>query len=57
MDLNTQSQISSLIQESFALKAESERLLNVAKQAVEMAIEQDEESATKWIQERLKVDQ
>lgn len=57
VDLNTQSQISSLIQESFALKAESERLLNVAKQAVEMAIEQDEESATKWIQEQLKVDQ
>lgn len=52
VDLNIQSQISSLVQESFALKAESERLLNVAKRAVEIAIEQDEESATKWIQEQ-----
>ena len=57
LSLTAQSQISSLIQESFTLKTESERLLNVAKQAVEMAIEQDEESATKWIQEQLKVDQ
>ena len=57
LSLTAQSQISSLIQESFTLKTESERLPNVAKQAVEMAIEQDEESATKWIQEQLKVDQ
>lgn len=57
MDLHTQSQIASLIQESFTLKVESERLLNLAKQAVEMAIEQDEESATKWIQEQLNINQ
>ncbi len=52
LSLTAQSQISSLIEKSFALKAESERLLNVAKRAVEIAIEQDEESATKWIQEQ-----
>lgn len=57
LSLTAQSQISSLIEKSFALKAESERLLNVAKRAVEIAIEQDEESATKWIQEQLNINQ
>jgi type I restriction enzyme S subunit len=46
----TQSQISSLIQESFALKAKSEKLLEVAKKAVEMAIEDSEEKAIKYLE-------
>lgn len=37
-----QQQIAELIQESFALKQESEHLLEVAKRAVEVAIEEDE---------------
>lgn len=49
IDPKTQSQISSLIQESFTLKSKSEKLLEVAKQAVEMAIEESEEKAMKFI--------
>ena len=49
IDSKTQSQISSLIQESFILKSKSEKLLEVAKQAVEMAIEESEEAAIKFI--------
>ena len=37
--------ISDLVQESFKLKAESDRLLDLAKRAVEVAIEQNEEEA------------
>lgn len=53
IDYDKQRQIAVLIEESFALKVKSKRLLNVAKRAVEIAIEQDEETATKWIQEQL----
>jgi restriction endonuclease S subunit len=49
IDLATQTKISQLVQQSFSLKAESERLLSVAKRAVEMAIEQDEAAAMAWI--------
>jgi hypothetical protein len=51
IDIATQTQISSLIQESFNLKAESERLLDAAKRAVEIAIEQDEQTAMKFLTE------
>lgn len=44
-----QEQISELVEESFRLKKESERLLEVAKRAVEMAIETDEDTAMQWI--------
>ncbi len=49
IDQKTQSQISSLIQESFTLKSKSEKLLELAKQAVEMAIEESEEKALNFI--------
>ncbi len=49
IDPKTQSQISSLIQESFILKSKSEKLLEVAKQGIEMAIEESEEAAIKFI--------
>lgn len=45
----TQNQIANLIQQSFALKAESERLLETAKRAVEIAIETDEQTAMAYI--------
>ncbi len=48
--MSTQSKIAALIQESFSLKAESERLLKVAKRAVEVAIEQDEAAGLAYIE-------
>ncbi len=49
----TQTNISQLVQQSFSLKAQSEHLLNVAKRAVEMAIEQDEAAARAFITKSL----
>lgn len=49
IDITTQTKISELVQESFTLKAESERLLNVTKRAVEIAIEQDEAAGLAFI--------
>lgn len=49
IDKDTQLQISSLIQESFRLKKESEQLLDLAKRAVEVAIEEGEERAMEVI--------
>jgi restriction endonuclease S subunit len=51
IDIQKQNQIADLISESFQLKTESERLLEVAKKAVEMAIEIDEENAIKYIKD------
>lgn len=48
-----QQQIADLVEESFTLKKQSEHLLEVAKQAVEMAIEQDEATALSWIKEQI----
>ncbi|MCX6350380.1 MAG: restriction endonuclease subunit S, partial [Bacteroidetes bacterium] len=47
----TQETIASILQESALLKAESERLLEVAKKAVEIAIEEGEETALKFIKD------
>ncbi len=46
-----QKKIAALVKESFSLKAESERLLDVAKRAVEIAIEQDENAGMVYIEE------
>lgn len=51
IDTNIQNIIASKIQQSFALRKESKHLLDIAKQAVEMAIEEDEETAIKWLNE------
>ena len=50
VDMPTQQKIAAQIQESFKLKAESERLLEVAKRAVEIAIEQDEQAGLEYIE-------
>ena len=50
LDMSVQQEIASKVQESFRLRAESKRLLNLAVQAVEMAIESDEESALLWLE-------
>jgi len=51
IDYNKQEQIVALVEESFKLKAESERLLEVAKKAVEIAIEENEENALRFIKD------
>lgn len=51
IDEETQEKIAAMVQESFTLKAESERLLDVAKRAVEIAIEQDEKAGMAYIEE------
>ena len=51
IDQKTQSKISSLIRQSFSLKKTSENLLETSKKAVEMAIEESEEKAIKFIKE------
>ncbi len=52
IDMPTQQKIAALVQQSFTLKAESERLLAVAKRAVEMAIEQDEAAALRYLDQQ-----
>ncbi len=49
IDLKTQQQISDKIEESFRLKKQSEQLLELAKTAVEKAIEEDKEAAIEYI--------
>ena len=49
IDYNIQKEISTLIENSFALKQQSEQLLETAKHSVEIAIEQNEEAAIKYI--------
>ncbi len=52
IDPAKQSEIAALITQSFALKKQSEHLLDVSKRAVEIAIEQDEAAAMRWIGEQ-----
>jgi restriction endonuclease S subunit len=49
VDMAIQTKIANLVQQSFTLKAESERLLAAAKRAVEIAIETDEPTALAYI--------
>ena len=49
VDFETQTKIAALVQQSFALKAQSERLIEAAKQAVETAIETNEDAALAWL--------
>lgn len=51
IDFKKQEKIAALVEESFKLKTDSERLLEVAKKAVEIAIESDEATAIKFIKE------
>jgi hypothetical protein len=50
---NSQTRIAALVQQSFTLKAESEQLLDVAKRAVEIAIETDEQTAVEYVNEQI----
>lgn len=51
IDFKKQEKIAALVEESFKLKTDSERLLQVAKKAVEIAIETDEKTAIKFIKD------
>ena len=49
----TQNKIQQKVSESITLRKQSKHLLECAKKALEMAIEQDEATATKWLEEEL----
>lgn len=49
IDEKTQEKVATLVKESFSLKLESERLLQFAKRAVEIAIEQNENTGMAYI--------
>ncbi len=49
LDMSVQKEIASKAQKSFRLRAESKRLLDLAVQTVEMAIETNEEEALLWL--------
>ena len=49
LDMSIQKEISNKVQESFWLREESKRLLDIAIKTVEMAIETDEETALNWL--------
>ncbi len=53
-EIETQAQleIAKRVRESFALRNQSEHLINLAKAVVEYAIEKDEEKAIKWLKEK-----
>lgn len=53
IDFDKQREIADLVEESFKLKKQSEHLLEVAKTAVEMAIEQDEQAAIQFINQNV----
>lgn len=52
IDENIQELISEKVQKSFSLRRQSKQLLENAKHAVEMAIEQGEDKAMRWLQEQ-----
>lgn len=54
LDMPTQQEIASNVQESFHLREESKKLLNLAIKAIEIAIEQNEEIALNWLNEQIK---
>ncbi len=49
-----QAEIQQRVAESFALRRRSKHLLECAKRTVELAIEQDEQTAMKWLESQLK---
>lgn len=51
---NKQIEIQQRVAESFALRKRSKHLLECAKRAVELAIEQDEQTALAWLESQAK---
>lgn len=52
VDDAVQKKIAFQVQESFALRQQSEQLLEYAKRGVEIAVEQDEKTALEWLKEK-----
>lgn len=52
-DEDMQNELTTKVQESFALRKKSKQLLEYAKQAVELAIEQGEDVAMNWLRNKL----
>ena len=52
LDMDKQIEISDKVKESFTLRKKSKQLLEDAKRAVEIAIEQDEDIAVQWLKEK-----
>ena len=50
LDMSIQQEIVEKVEESFRLRRESKRLLDVTVKSVEIAIETDEETALKWLE-------
>lgn len=53
LEMDLQKEIAAKVQEAFALRKQSKQLLEYAKQAVEMAIEQGEDVALKWLKDKV----
>lgn len=53
LDMDIQKEIATKVRESFALRKQSKQLLEYAKQAVEMAIEQGEDVALEWLKDKV----
>lgn len=53
IDESIQKDIAAKVKESFALRKQSKQLLEYAKQAVEMAIEQGEDVALEWLKDKV----
>lgn len=54
LDMSEQKRLSHMVQQSFSLRRQSERLLDYAKQAVELAIEQGEDAAMAWLKDMVR---
>lgn len=54
--MDTQKEIAAKVQEAFTLRKQSKQLLEYAKQAVEMAIEQGEDVALAWLKDKIPVE-
>lgn len=52
VNIAIQREVASKVQKSFALRRKSEKMMDYAKRAVEIAIEQSEEFAIKWLKEK-----
>ena len=53
LDMAKQKELAEMIQKSFALRRQSKQLLEYAKQAVQMAIEQGEDTALAWLKDKV----
>ena len=53
LDIDKQKELSEMVQKSFTLRRQSKQLLEYAKQTVEMAIEQGEDTALAWLKDKV----